>query len=62
MESLLLLFSPEHPCWDEETVALAGEDPGALSALARAGHLTPLADGWVLTPQGVAARERVSEA
>ena len=60
MESLLLLFSPELPCWDEETVSLAGEDPDALRRLVESGDLSPLAEGHVLTPQGVTARERVS--
>ena len=29
METLLLLFSAELPCWDEETVILVGEDPAS---------------------------------
>ena len=60
MESILLLFSPELSCWDGETVALAGEDPDALRALASSGDLSPLGGGWALTPQGVATRDRLS--
>jgi len=29
-EAILLLFDEEHPCWDEETVRLAGEDSEGL--------------------------------
>ena len=61
MASLLLLFTAEHSCWDEETVILAGEDPNALRKLVESGDLSPLAEGYVLTPQGVATRGRVSQ-
>ena len=61
MENLLLLFSAGLPCWDEETVILAGEDPNALRKLAGSGDLSPLAGGYVLTPRGVATRDRVSQ-
>ena len=60
METLLLLFTHELSCWDEETVILAGEDPNGLRALAETGDLMPLASGYVLTPQGVRTREHVS--
>ncbi|MCR4819116.1 MAG: hypothetical protein K5841_09200 [Fretibacterium sp.] len=60
MEPLLLLFTHELPCWDEETVLLAGENPGGLRALTERGDLMPLASGYVLTPRGVRTRERVS--
>lgn len=61
MESLLLLFTTEQPCWDEETVILAGEDPNALRRLVVSGDLMPLGDGYALTPQGIRTRERVSQ-
>lgn len=60
MESCLLLFSHERPCWDEETLALAGEDPDALRRLEDVGELVRIASGYGLTPQGVRTRERVS--
>ncbi|MCR5347511.1 MAG: hypothetical protein K6E38_07015 [Fretibacterium sp.] len=60
MEPLLLLFTHELPCWDEETVLLAGENPGGLRVLTERGDLMPLASGYVLTPRGVRTRERVS--
>ena len=60
MESCLLLFSHERPCWDEETLALAGEDPHALKELEDSGDLMRIAAGCGLTPQGVRTRERVS--
>ena len=37
LERILLLFSHERPCWDEETLALAGEDPHALRELEDSG-------------------------
>lgn len=59
-ESCLLLFSHERPCWDEETLALAGEAPQALEELLKSGDLMRVAAGYGLTPQGVRTRERVS--
>ena len=61
METLLLLFTHELPCWDEEVVLLAGENPNGLRTLAGTGDLMPLASGYVLTPQGIRTRERVSQ-
>ena len=60
MESCLLLFSHERPCWDEETLSLAGEDPHALKELKDSGDLMRIAAGCGLTPQGVRTRERVA--
>ncbi|MDY4033228.1 MAG: hypothetical protein SOY64_09280 [Pyramidobacter sp.] len=60
MESALLLFSPELPCWDAETASLAGSDPGDLEGLSAARLLAPSGGGLVLTAAGAAARERVS--
>ncbi|MBQ9565046.1 MAG: hypothetical protein IJU98_05610 [Synergistaceae bacterium] len=64
METLLLLFTHELPCWDEETVILAGENPTGLRGLVESGDLMPMevmgGKGYVLTPQGVRTRERVS--
>ena len=60
MERVLLLFSPEHPCWDRETVSLAGEDPSALAQLAEAEDIVPMGGGFVLTSKGIQTRERVS--
>lgn len=61
MESLLLLFSHELPCWDKETVFLAGDNPDYLDLLVNSGDLMPIASGYALTPQGIRTRERVSQ-
>ncbi len=61
MESCLLLFSHERPCWDEETLGLAGENPDALEKLVDSGDLLRFPFGYGLTPQGVRTRERVSQ-
>lgn len=57
MESLLLLFTESLPCWDEESVKVAGENPESLKALANAGYIMPLSGGYVLTQKGITARE-----
>lgn len=61
MENLLLLFTSLLPCWDEETVIIAGENPEALKFLAEAGDLMLVASGYVLTPQGIRTRERAAK-
>lgn len=60
MEPSILLFSPELPCWDEETVRLAGDDPRSLSVLHEKGFVACKGGGSVLTPSGVSERLRVS--
>ena len=57
---LFFFFSHERPCWDEETLTLAGEAPHALGELLKSGDLMRIAAGYGLTPQGVRTRERVS--
>jgi hypothetical protein len=52
-ETVLLLFDAQHPCWNEETVSLAGEDPQALPALEREGLLTKEGAFYVLSDAGV---------
>ena len=61
MENLLLLFTSSLPCWDEETVALAGEEPDGLASLAESGDLARIDSSYVLTAQGVKTRERVAQ-
>ena len=61
LERILLLFSHERPCWDEETLALSGEDPHALRELEDSGDLMRIAASYGLTPQGVRTRERVAQ-
>ena len=61
MENLLLLFTQELPCWNEETVRVAGEDPSGLEALAESGDLARIGGGFVLTAQGVMTRKRAAE-
>ena len=59
-ENLLLLFTAQLPCWDEETVIIAGENPNSLRELVNSGDLMPLSNGYVLTPKGVRTREKIS--
>lgn len=59
-DRILLLFTPELPCWDAETVSLAGEDPAGLDALLADGKLVRAGGGFVLTECGAAARERAA--
>ena len=60
MEKLLLLFNSSLPCWDEETVIFAGEDPSALASLVRSGDLMQISSGYVLTPKGIKTRENTA--
>lgn len=60
MESLLLLFTDSLPCWDEETVKIAGENPNGLKILADAGDLLPMSGGYVLTQKGLITRENAA--
>ena len=60
MESLLLLFTSLLPCWDEETVTVAGENPDSLHALAESGDITAISGGYVLTHKGVTSRENAA--
>lgn len=61
MENLLLLFSSSLPCWDNETVILAGEDPSGLDELVKSGDLVKIDSGYVLTAQGIKTRERAAQ-
>ena len=61
MERCLLLFSSEFPCWDGETLALAGEDPSALEKLCEERLLLRCGGGYSLSPCGVVCREALSE-
>ena len=60
MKSLLLLFNSLLPCWDHETVILAGENPNNLDLLVKSGDLMKISSAYVLTPQGIKTRENVS--
>lgn len=51
-EAVLLLFDEEHPCWDEETVRLAGEDSEGLKRLERSGLLEKRENIYILTEMG----------
>ena len=61
MENLLLLFTDSLPCWDEETVKIAGENPDGLKALSEVGDLLPMSGGYVLTEKGVITRENAAK-
>ena len=60
MENLLLLFTSSLPCWDEECILLAGEDPSGLSSLVLSGDIMPVSSGYVLTPKGIRTRENAA--
>ncbi len=60
MENLLLLFTDSLPCWDEETVKIAGENPDGLKALSESGDLMPISGGYTLTQKGVITRENAA--
>lgn len=51
-ETVLLLFDVQHPCWNEETVALAGEDQEALLSLASEGFLEKKGAFYTLSGPG----------
>ena len=51
-EAVLLLFDEDHPCWDEETVKLAGEDNEGLKRLESLGLLKNMEDIYSLTDMG----------
>lgn len=55
--NILLLFSDDFPCWDAETVSLAGENPETLGALEADGYISRLGEGYVLTRRGINERE-----
>lgn len=61
MENLLLLFTSSLPCWDEETIILAGEDPNGLNELVKSGDLIKIDSGYVLTSQGIKTREHIAQ-
>ncbi len=50
---VLLLFDRHHPCWDDEAVALMGEDPGSLKRLCDEGLLKRNETIYSLTPRGM---------
>lgn len=58
----ILLFEPDFPCWDEETFALAGEDPASLTQLLQEGLVAQAGSGCVLTEKGESARRQEAEA
>ncbi|MBQ3449309.1 MAG: hypothetical protein IJG34_05375 [Synergistaceae bacterium] len=60
MKELLLLFTSSLPCWDEECVLIAGENPNGLHALVESGDLMPVSSGYVLTPKGIRTRENAA--
>lgn len=61
MENLLLLFNESLPCWDEETVKIAGENPDGLKALSESGDLSHVSGGYVLTEKGLITRENAAK-
>lgn len=57
---LLLLFDENNPFWTEDLIRLAGEDPGHLSGLCRAGLLEERDRVFSLSGAGAAAFERAA--
>lgn len=58
--NILLLFSDDYPCWDSETVSLAGENPGSLAGLESSGRISRLGNGYVITQTGIHERDNIS--
>ena len=52
-EMVLLLFDHLHPCWNEESVFLAGEDPESLGRLHVEGLLDKNNDRYFLSAKGI---------
>lgn len=61
MEKLLLLFTQELPCWDHESVSVAGEDPENLDVLLQSGDLAKIGSAYVLTEQGAITRKHAAK-
>ena len=61
MENLLLLFGQELPCWNEETIKLAGENPDGLKFLCESGDLKLIDNIYVLTEKGIKTREQAAK-
>lgn len=61
MTALTLLFDEENPCWDHESLALAGEDPEGLEELLRLGLAEGIGGtGAILTEKGMEERARLA--
>ncbi len=61
MESVLLLFDQNHPCWTRELVEKAGEDPHSLDLLHQKGDLKITDNIFSLTSQGIASYHRAAQ-
>lgn len=57
----LLLFEPDFPCWDEETVSLAGENKYAIRYLCDSGYVSASGEGFILTDLGIRTRMEIAE-
>ena len=49
---LLMLFDEDNPCWTEELIRMAGEDPAPLPLMAESGLIMRGAEAWRLTEAG----------
>ena len=58
---LLILFNSSLPSWDEECFYLAGENPEGIGGLVSSGYLKKFQGAYVLTPEGVREREKISK-
>ena len=61
-DTVLLLFDKDHPCWDEETIALAGEDGEGLQRLKALGLLQETNSIYSLTEKGKNAFKELCKA
>lgn len=61
MTALTLLFDQDNSCWDQETLALAGEDPKKLEEIIQAGMAKTVGSGTaaILTEKGMEERARM---
>lgn len=61
MESVLLLFDENHPCWTRELVEKAGEDPHSLDLLLEKGDIQEQAGIFTLSSQGLASYRQAAQ-
>lgn len=59
MDDVLLSFTTDEPCHDEETLALGGSDTAEIASLAQQGLIESCGSGWILTAYGDARRKEL---
>ncbi len=59
VDRTLLLFDKSLPCWDRDTMSLAGEDPDAIDILEEHEFIKKVSRAYVLTYDGITRRELI---